>query len=208
VVKASYVLAAAIVIATLVPISLAVSGLGPAIDLVQERSVGTFDNAPSSIQDPKGDAEAVYQKSGNETLPQVRDYHDILGASVEKRGETFIFTINLAGNPNNNQEYESMYRWHIITNSQVTNREQRYTLMFPNFHHGNSTTDGWYSAIYDETVDAYVRPLTKIPPMPDDKVSYALENFYIGKFDYWVDVSVRLNATSGEPDYLMDYAPK
>jgi hypothetical protein len=208
--KASYVLAAAVAVAAFVPISLAVSHIGPGIEIGGEQSVGTYDNAESRIGDARGDAEAVYQKTGTETIPQVRDYHDILGASVVKRGEAFFFTINLAGNPNNNVDYETLYRWHVITTSPITNREQQYTIIFPNFNHGNSTTDGWYFAIYDETVNTFIKRLTRISDMPEDRIEFPVEDFYIGaptKFVYWVDVSVRVNATSGEPDYLMDYAP-
>jgi hypothetical protein len=208
--KASHVLAAAVAVAALVPILLAVTRIGPEIGGGGEQSVGTYDNADSSIQDAKGDAKAVYQNIGTETIPPVRDYHDILNASVINRGAALIFTINLAGNPNNNEDYETLYRWHIITTSPITGREQLYTIMFPNFHHGNSTTDGWYFAVYDETVNTYVRPLTQISNMPDDRIEFPVENTYIGapsKFVYWVDVSVRANATLGEPDYIMDYAP-
>jgi hypothetical protein len=82
--------------------------------------------------------------------------------------------------------------------------------LFPNFKHGNSTTDGWYFAIYDETVDTYIISQKRISDMPEDKVEFPVEDIYIGnptKFSYWVDVSVRVNATIGVPDYLMDYAP-
>jgi hypothetical protein len=208
VLKASYVLAAAVAVAALVPISLAITGIRPQMG----QSIGTYDNAESRIEDAKGDVEAVYQnaRTETETIPQVRDYHDILGASVVKRGEAFFLTINLAGNPNNNENYETLYRWHIITTSPITNREQQYTIMFPNFARGNSTTDGWYFAVYDETVDTFIKRPTRISDMPEDRVEFPVEDFYIGaptKFVYWVDVSVRLNATLGEPDYLLDYAP-
>jgi len=208
VLKASYVLAASVAVAVLVPISLAITGIRPQMG----QSIGTYDNAESRIEDAKGDVEAVYQnaRTETETIPQARDYHDILGASVVKRGEAFFLTINLAGNPNNNENYETLYRWHIITTSPITNREQHYTIMFPNFARGNSTTDGWYFAVYDQTVDTFIMRPTRISDMPEDRVEFPLEDFYIGaptEFVYWVDVSVRLNATLGEPDYLLDYAP-
>ena len=206
--KASYVLAAAVIVATLVPISLVVTQIGPEIG--EEQSIGIYDNAESKIEDARGDAEAVYQNIGTETIPKVRDYHDILGAKVVKQGDAFFLTINLAGNPNNNEDYETLYRWHIITTSQITGREQHYTILFPNFKHGNTTTEGWYFAIYDETVDTYIISQKRISDMPDDKVEFPVEDIYIGnptKFVYWVDVSVRVNATTGVPDYLMDYAP-
>jgi hypothetical protein len=206
--KASYVLGAAIAVASLVPISLLITGVGS--DIGGRQSIGTYDNADSHIEDPKGDAQAVYQNIGTQTIPQVRGYHDILGASVAKRDNAFFLTINLAGNPNENENHETLYRWHIITTSQITNREQQYTILFPNFKHGNSTTDGWYFAVYDETVNTYITPMTRISKMPDDRIYFPVEANSVGlptKFVYWVDVSVRVNATLGEPDYLMDYAP-
>ncbi|HKZ62783.1 MAG TPA: hypothetical protein VJZ68_10310 [Nitrososphaera sp.] len=208
--KALYVLTIAVALATLVPVSLAFTPLGPEIGGSPE--LGVYDNAQSNIMDARGDAVAVYQKNGTEAIPQVRDYHDILGASVIKRGEAFFFTIDLAGNPNSNQEYETIYRWHVITTSQITNREQLYTIMFPNFAPGssNSTTQGWYFAVFDNTANTFTVSPTKITDMPEDRIQFSVQGLFIGnpaKFAYWVDVLVRLNATLGEPDYLMDYAP-
>lgn len=210
VLKAPHVLALAVAVATLVPVSLAFTPFGPEIE-IGEQDVGVYDNADSRIEDARGDVVAVYQEPGPGMAPPVRDYHDIVGASVLKRGEAFFFTINLAGNPNNNENYETLYRWHIVTTSPITNRDQQYTIIFPNFGHGsNSTNEGWYFAVFDETVNTFIVRPTRIPDMPEDKVEFPVEDFYIGspaKFIYWVDVSVRLNATFGEPDYLMDYAP-
>jgi hypothetical protein len=211
VLKAPYVLALAVAVATLVPVSIAFTPYGQEIE-IGEQDVGVYDNADSRIEDARGDAQAVYQQSGTDPAPAVRDYHDILGASVARRGEFFLLTINLAGNPNNSENYETLYRWHIITTSPITGRDQQYTILFPHFSAGssNSTNQGWYFVVYDETVNKFVRTPVKIQDMPEDRVEFPLEDFYIGaptKFIYWVDVSVRLNATFGEPDYLMDYAP-
>ena len=206
--KASYVLVTAIAIATLVPVSLAITGIGP--ELSQKPTVGVYDNAESKIADPKGDAEAVYQKNGTEPVPLVQEYHDIVGASVVRQGDAFNFSIQLAGNPNNNVNYETVYRWHVVTTSPATNEQQQYAIIFPNFVRGNSTSDGWYFALYDETINTFIVNLTKINGMPEDRVEFAIRDSDIGnptKFIYWVDVSVRVNATLGEPDYLMDYAP-
>jgi hypothetical protein len=210
VLKAPYVLALAVAVATLVPVSLAFTPYGPEIE-IGEQDVGVYNNADSRIEDARGDAEAVYQQFQPDSAPHVRDYHDIVGASVAKRGEAFFLTIDLAGNPNNNENYEMLYRWHIVTTSQITGRDQQYTIIFPHFSgSSNSTNEGWYFAVYDETVDTFVRTPVKIQDMPEDRVEFPVEDFYIGApndFVYWVDVSVRLNATFGEPDYLMDYAP-
>jgi hypothetical protein len=153
----------------------------------------------------------VYQQVGIEEVPEARDYHDILRASVQKRGEAFFLTVVLAGNPNDNDKYEIQYRWHIITTSPITNREQQYIIRFQNSAFGgNSTMQGWYFAVFDRTVGRFIVPPTSIPDMTDNRVEFPIEDFYIGNpssFSYWIDVSVRVNATFGQPDYIMDYAP-
>jgi hypothetical protein len=210
VLKAPYILALAVAAATIAPVSIAFTPYGPEIDITGKQKVGTYDNADSRIEDARGDVESIELR---------RDYHDILSASVVKRslpspaGDAFFLTIELAGNPNNSENYETLYRWHIITTSPITGRDQQYTILFPHFSSGgsDSTNEGWYFVVYDDTVDAYVTGPTRISDMPDDRVEFPVEDFYIGaptKFVYWVDVSMRLDATdTGEPDYLMDYAP-
>lgn len=201
--KASYVLAAAVAVSALVPLSIALSPYAPQTG---GPKLGIYDGGESRIADAMDDAEAV--QTGTEVL--VRDYHDILGASVLKRGDAFFFTINLAGNPNNNQEYETIYRWQIITTSPVTNREQQYTIMFPHFATGNSTIDGWYFAVYDETVNTFIVRPVRIEDMTENRVEFPVEDFYIGnpsRFSYWVEVLVRLDASFGGPNHLVDYAP-
>jgi hypothetical protein len=117
----------------------------------------------------------------------------------------------LAGNPNDNDKYETQYRWHIITTSPITNREQQYIIRFQNSAFGgNSTMQGWYFAVFDRTVGRFIVPPMSIPDMTDNTVEFPIEDFYIGNpssFSYWIDVSVRVNATFGQPDYIMDYAP-
>lgn len=210
--KASLVLVIAVVIATLVPISIGFSGLGPEIRIGARQSVGVYNNnADSRIEDVKGDVTPVYQQNGTEVVPEVMDHHDILGASVQKRGEAFFFTIELAGNPNDNDRYETQYRWHIITTSPITNREQQYIIRFQNFaSNDNSTLQGWYFSVFDRTVGRFIISPTSIPDMPDNRIEFPIEDLYIGNpssFSYWVDASVRVNGTFGQPDYIMDYAP-
>lgn len=213
VLKASSFLVIAVAVATLIPVSIGLSGLGPEIKIGGRQTVGVYNNADSSIEDAQDDVTPVYQQVGTEEIPEVRDYHDILGASVQKRGEVFFFTVALAGNPNDNDIYETQYRWHIITTSPITNREQQYMVRFQNsaFGDGNTTTmQGWYLAVFDRTVGRFIVPPTSIPDMPEDRVEFPIEDFYIGNpasFSYWVDVSVRVNATFGQPNYIMDYAP-
>ena len=210
--KASSVLVIAVAVATLVPVSIGLSGLGPEIRIGARQSVGNYNNnADSRIEDARDDVTPVYQQIGTEVIPEVRDYHDIVGAGVQKRGEAFFFTIELAGNPNDNDKYETQYRWHIITTSPITNREQQYIIRFQNFASGgNSTLEGWYFSVFDRTVGRFIISPTSIPDMSDNRVEFPIEDLYIGNpssFSYWVDVSVRVNGTFGQPDYIMDYAP-
>jgi hypothetical protein len=212
VLKASSVLVIAVAVATLVPVSIGLSGLGPEIRIGARQSVGNYNNnADSRIEDARDDVTPVYQQIGTEVIPEVRDYHDIVGAGVQKRGEAFFFTIELAGNPNDNDKYETQYRWHIITTSPITNREQQYIIRFQNFASGgNSTLEGWYFSVFDRTVGRFIISPTSIPDMSDNRVEFPIEDLYIGNpssFSYWVDVSVRVNGTFGQPDYIMDYAP-
>jgi hypothetical protein len=212
--KALSILVIAVAVATLIPVSIGLSGLGPEISIGGRQTVGIYNNADSSIEDAKGDVTPVYQQVGTNEVPDVRDYYDILGATVQKRGEVFFFTVMLGGNPNDNDRYETQYRWHIITTSSITNREQQYIIRFQNsaFDGGNTSTAmrGWYFTVFDRNVGRFIVPPTSISDMPDDRVEFPIEDFYIGNpssFSYWVDVSVRVNATSGQPNYIMDYAP-
>ena len=210
--KASSVLVIAVAVATLVPVSIGLSGLGPEIRIGARQTVGIYNNnADSRIEDVRDDATPVYQQIGTEVIPEVRDYHDILAASVQKRGEAFFFTIELAGNPNDNDKYETQYRWHIITTSPITNREQQYVIRFQNFApSSNSTLEGWYFSVFDRTVGRFIVSPTSIPDMPEDRVEFPIEDLYIGNpssFSYWVTVSMRVNGTFGQPDYILDYAP-
>lgn len=206
--KASYMLAVAVAIAALVPVSIALSPYAPQTSSSSSPILGVYDSTESRIVDATDDAVSVQTEADDGQVS--RDYHDILDASVVKRGDAFFFTINLAGNPNDNHEYETIYRWHIITTSPVTNRMQQYTIMFPHFATGNSTIDGWYFAVYDATVNTFILRPVKIEEMPENKVEFPVEDFYIGnpsQFSYWVEVLVRLDPSFGGPRYLVDYAP-
>ncbi|MDQ5863470.1 MAG: hypothetical protein M3263_01175, partial [Thermoproteota archaeon] len=117
---------------------------------------------------------------------------------------------------NDNDMYETQYRWHIITTSPITNREQQYIIRFQNsaFDGGNNNNSpamqGWYFSVFDRNVGRFIIPPTSIPDMPEDRVEFPIEDFYIANpssFSYWVDVSVRVNSTFGQPNYIMDYAP-
>lgn len=208
--KASLVFVFAVAIATLAPVSMAIAGLGIPNS---ETAFGFYDGADSRIEDPRGDAQAVLQESNSSIIPDVKDYHDVLGAGVKKLGGSFVFTIELAGNPNMNEKYETNYMWHVLATNATTGQVQHYRVMFPNFAPEFShAAKGWYYAVYDSTAESYIVPLTKIPDMPEDRVEYSVEDWLIGNpstFHYWVSVSVRVESDpfTGPPDYLMDYAP-
>ena len=209
VVKVSYALFIVVGSILIISTSLAFSLLVPRAD--ERPRVGIYDNAESRIVDTSGDVKPLLQHGGTSAILQIRDYHDIVSANVVKRGGIFFFTINLAGNPNSIEEYETLYRWHVITD-QMTDRERHYTILLPNFGQGsaNSTLKGWYYAVFDNTANTYaVRPI-QIIEMPVDGVEFGVKDQHIGdpdRFLYWVEVLVRPNATFGEPDYLMDDAP-
>jgi hypothetical protein len=205
VLKAPYVLALAVAVATLVPVSLAFTRLGPEIGGKQD--FGVYNNADSRIEDAREDVNPVYQLNGTETIPEVRDYHDILSAGVKKQGDAFLFSIELAGNPNENENHETLYRWNIVTDD-----GQHYRILLPHFAAGNNSTErGWYFVVFNVTSNSYIVPMAKISDMPENRVEYPVKDFFIGSpssFGYWVDVYVRTNNTlEGPPDYLMDYAP-
>jgi hypothetical protein len=213
VLKASSVLVIAAVAAAAVAASLASSGLWPSLE-GRQSTLGFYSNADSSITDAAGDATPVPQRSSSSIVPEVQDHHDIVSASVKRLGgPSFLLTINLAGNPNLNEKYEAMYAWHIITESS-SGQEQLYAVAFSNFPDGftNVTEPGWYLAVFNNTDGSLILPFTRIWDMPEDRVEFPVEDFYIGgpsEFRYWVASYVRVNNTSfgGIPDYLMDDAP-
>ncbi len=172
----------------------------------QATSLGYYDGLESRIQDKRNDAVAVQQYEAD-VVPEVRGYHDILAASVKEIDGAFLLTIELAGNPNLNEKYETNYVWHIIT------RDHVYVVFMPNFAaDSNFPKKGWYFAVYDETLQRYVVPITKISDMPDNSVQFPVESSYIGNpssFSYWVSVLVRVDTENLDkpPEYLMDYAP-
>lgn len=163
----------------------------------------------SLILDRRGDA-SPEQEYDADIVPEVKGYHDILWAGVKKRMDdgTILLTLQLAGDPNLNKGYETNYMWHIIT------REHAYTVLFPNFaRDANFKAKGWYFAVYDNTANKYIVPITQISNIStEDTVEFPLDASYIGNpssFYYWVSVHVRVDTKNLDkpPDYLMDYAP-
>ena len=207
--KASLVFAAAIAIATIVPVSMALAGIG----IPSQPSLGFFSGQESIIQDPAGDAEPVLQSTNASVIPEVKGYHDVTAASIREADGHYTLTINLSGNPNDNEKYETNYMWHLISTGSAGVNERYYVIMFFNFAPDfNHTAQGWHYAVFDRTHNEYVLPQTKIGDMPTDRVEFNLDADLVGNPQslwYWVSVYTRVDSTSfeGEPEYLMDYAP-
>jgi hypothetical protein len=72
-----------------------------------------------------------------------------------------------------------MYHWHIIISDQKADKGQQYPILTPNFNAGNSTKDGWYFGVYDVTAGTFKISMRKIFAMPENRVEFPLEGFYI-----------------------------
>jgi len=167
----------------------------------------------SSISDSKGDAKlvSVYK---SQIIPEIKDYHDILAASVNKITDNkLILSLDLAGDPNKNEKYETVYLWVINYTNPSTGKTQYYTVIIPNFaEDSNFGIKGWNFAIFDNVAQSYVLPLSKLSSMPKNKVEVAFDPILIGNpasFNYMVSVMIRVNSTylHKPPDYLVDSAP-
>jgi hypothetical protein len=177
---------------------------------------------PSSnrIEDSTEDVKLISIYS-TKILPVVRDYHDIISASVNKidDGNKMILTMDLAGEANRNEKYETVYLWLIYYTSNLHGRNQQqhqqfYTVIIPNFPSDSNfeNKNGWYLTIFNNTDSSYTLPLSKISGMPKNKVQVFVDPAFIGNpqsFNYVVSTMVRVNSTylNKPPDYLVDSAP-
>jgi|SRR5215208_7267140 hypothetical protein len=177
---------------------------------------------PSSnrIEDSTEDVKLISIYS-TKILPVVRDYHDIISASVNKidDGNKMILTMDLAGDANRNEKYETVYLWLIYYTSNLHGRNQQqhqqfYTVIIPNFPSDSNfeNKNGWYLTIFNNTDSSYTLPLSKISGMPKNKVQVFVDPAFIGNpqsFNYVVSTMVRVNSTylNKPPDYLVDSAP-
>jgi|SRR5215208_8327211 hypothetical protein len=177
---------------------------------------------PSSnrIEDSTEDVKLISIYS-TKILPVVRDYHDIISASVNKidDGNKMILTMDLAGDANRNEKYETVYLWLIYYTSNLHGRNQQqhqqfYTVIIPNFPSDSNfeNKNGWYLTIFNNTDSSYTLPLSKISDMPKNKVQVFVDPIFIGNpqsFNYVVSTMVRVNSTylNKPPDYLVDSAP-
>lgn len=172
----------------------------------------------SEIKGARGDVKPI-QLHKTSITPGIKDYYDILSVSVNKISNKLTFTMDLAGDPNKNEKYETAYIWLLyynisgINQISASHKEQIYTLIIPNFApDSNFSLKGWYMALFNNTADTYVLPLAKIYDMPKDKVQVFIDPGLIGNpvsFNYMTCVMVRVNSTflNKPPDYLMDSVP-
>jgi hypothetical protein len=121
--------------------------------------------------------------------------------------------MDLAGDPNKNQKYETAYIWLLYYNTSASHMEQIYTLIIPNFApDSNFSLKGWYMTVFNNTANTYTLPFAKISDMPKDKVQVFIDPSLIGNptsFKYMTCLMVRVNSTFLDkgPDYLMDSVP-
>jgi hypothetical protein len=175
----------------------------------------------NKIQDSRGDAKLISLYK-TDIFPKVRDYHDILSAEVNKVNKDdngnnlLLLTIDLAGDANKNEKYETVYLWFINYNDSLNGKDQQksYTVIIPNFAADSNFKNkhGWYLAIYNNTNNSYTLPLSKISDMPKNKVQVFIDPDFVGdptSFNYLVSVMIRVNSTflDKPPDYLVDSAP-
>src|SRR5215203_417203 len=158
---------------------------------------------PSSnrIEDSTEDVKLISIYS-TKILPVVRDYHDIISASVNKidDGNKMILTMDLAGDANKNEKYETVYLWLIYYTSNLHGRNQQqhqqfYTVIIPNFPSDSNfeNKNGWYLTIFNNTDSSYTLPLSKISDMPKNKVQVFVDPIFIGNpqsFNYVVSTMV------------------
>jgi hypothetical protein len=173
----------------------------------------------NKIKDSKGDTKLVSLQNAK-IVPQVKDYYDILSADISKiDNNKFQLTIDLAGDPNQNKKYEVVYLcliYYALPDALDGHKvDQLYTTIVPNFGSGSNfgnKEEGWYMAIFNNTNNSYVLPLSRISDMPMNKVEVFFDAALVGapsSFNYIVSTMVRVNSTflDKPPDYLVDSAP-
>src|SRR5919205_64933 len=160
----------------------------------------------SEIKGISGDVTPI-QIYRSAITPEVKDYYDILSVSVMKINNKLTFTMDLAGDANKNEKYETAYIWLLYYNassindriSTSKNNEQIYTLIIPNFAtNSDFSLKGWYMAVFNNTANTYTLPLAKISNTPKDKVQVFIDPSLIGNppssFNYMTCVMVRVNS--------------
>src|SRR5919202_2595837 len=74
----------------------------------------------SEIKGIRGDVTPI-QIYRSIITPEVKDYYDIISANVMKINNKLIFTMDLAGDSNKNQKYETAYIWLLYYNASGIN---------------------------------------------------------------------------------------
>ncbi len=164
--------------------------------------------------------------------PIFKNYYKILSASIDYTNKNLLtFSMNLAGDPNKNknEEVETTYIWLLYYNSidndknnlifktqqnSFDEKQQIYTLIISNFGlKSKFKLKGWYAAIFNNTNNRYVIPLSKITNnMSNNQVKISIPPYLIGNpksFNYLTSVMVRVNYTflNKPPDYVMYSVP-
>ena len=75
----------------------------------------------SEIKGISGDVSPI-QIYRSTITPEVKDYYDILSVSAMKINNKLTFTMDLAGDANENEKYETAYIWLLYYNASGTNR--------------------------------------------------------------------------------------
>ena len=165
------------------------------------------------VEDARGDSTLVRLYRTN-IIPEIKDYHDILSANVKKVNDhKLLLSIELAGDANRNEKYETVYIWVIYYRNSVSGKDQYYSVIIPNFAIDSKfEAVGWNLAIFNNTGNSYTLPLSKISSMPKNKVEVFIDPNFVGNplsFNYMVSTMIRVNNTflDKPPDYLVDSAP-
>ncbi len=149
-------------------------------------------NSIVSVISKKGDVQPL-QIYKTPIIPKFKDYYDILSASVNyTNSKLLVFSMDLAGNPNQNKIYETAYIWLLYYNnnsgnnipkvsSANHNKEQIYTLIISNYGTDSKfKLKGWYMAIFNNTNNSYTLPLVKIPNMTENDVKVYVPPYLLG----------------------------
>ena len=165
------------------------------------------------VEDARDDSTLVRLYRTN-IIPEIKDYHDILSANVKKVNDhKLLLSIELAGDANRNEKYETVYIWVIYYRNAVSGKDQFYSVIIPNFAIDSKfEAVGWNLAIFNNTGNSYTLPLSKISSMPKNKVEVSIDPNSVGNplsFNYMVSTMIRVNNTflDKPPDYLVDSAP-
>jgi hypothetical protein len=85
------------------------------------------------VEDARDDSKLVTLYR-TDIIPEIKDYHDILTANVRKVNDNnLLLSIELAGDANRNEKYETVYIWIIYYANSISGKDQYYSVIIPNF---------------------------------------------------------------------------